>query len=138
MPEDCRSNTEDTPNQSMELIDDKKDYYVVVPVPTTHPTAPEINTSPIQNYAWDIIFEEDVENGWEKVENDQILDHGPFLDIPGPNLDTKRRKPEVSSITYLMTKCLLLLLMQQMHLCPLEDKFPSWRPRCISATWTSQ
>ena len=39
-------------------------------------------------------MEEDVENGWERPEINEIPYHGPFLVTPGLNLDTESRKQE--------------------------------------------
>ena len=77
-----------------ENVTETKDYYIVEPVPTPPPTVPEVNTTPIHNYAQDVVLEEDVENGWEKLEIGEISDHGPFIDTHGPNLDTESRKLE--------------------------------------------
>ena len=86
---------EDTPKQSMDLMDDTIDYYIIEPAaPEPHPRAPQVETTPIQCYDRDVILEQDVENGWEKPEINETPDQGPFIGTPGLNLKTKSRKPE--------------------------------------------
>ncbi|MCG8626118.1 MAG: hypothetical protein MJE68_29485, partial [Proteobacteria bacterium] len=52
------------------------------------------NQIPIVNYPGDKIWPEDEENGWKKIENDDIPDYCPFLGHQGINLDTESRNPE--------------------------------------------
>ena len=37
---------------------------------------------------------EDIDNGWEKQDINEVPDQGPFIGTPGLNLDTEIRKPE--------------------------------------------
>ena len=37
---------------------------------------------------------EDIDNGWEKLDIDEVPDQGLFIGTPGLNLDTESRKPE--------------------------------------------
>ena len=48
----------------------------------------------MQSYSTDTITQEDVNNGWEKVVEDEELDYRPFLATSGINLDTDSRNPE--------------------------------------------
>ena len=75
--------TEDTPDQSMGLMDDTIDFYVIEPALAPPPIAPQVDATPIQCYDKDVVLDQDVENGWEKPEIIEIPDHGPFLDTPG-------------------------------------------------------
>ena len=50
--------------------------------------------TPISNYSRDTELEDDVLNGWMRVENDQVPDHGPFTEVEGLNFSTESRKPE--------------------------------------------
>ena len=59
-------NTEDIPDQSMDLMDNTQDYYIIEPVTSPPPTAPQVNATPIQCYDQDVALDQDVENGWEK------------------------------------------------------------------------
>ena len=86
--------TEDTPNQSIDLMNDTIDYYEVEPAPAPPPHTRRPGETPIQCYDRDVILEGDIENGWERLEIDEIPDHGPFLVTPGLDLDTESRKPE--------------------------------------------
>ena len=87
-------NTEDIPDQSMDLMDNTQGYYVIEPGTTPPPTAPQVDATSIQCYDQDVVLDQDVENGWKKPEINEIPDHGPFLDTPVPNLDTESRKRE--------------------------------------------
>ena len=69
--------TEDTPNQSMDLMNDTIDYYVVEPAPAQPPHRGCPVETPIQCYDQDVILEEDIENGWEDQRSMKflIMDH---------------------------------------------------------------
>ena len=46
------------------------------------------------NYERDIDLQEDIDNGWERVENDQVPDYCPFIGNEGLNMNTASRYPE--------------------------------------------
>ena len=72
---------------------DRNDYNII---DTLFPPTESIHydITPIHNYSRDTINAEDAENGWEKIENDEEPDHGPFLDTCGPNLNNDSHNPE--------------------------------------------
>ena len=43
---------------------------------------------PIVNYEREIDLQEDIDNGWERVENDQVPDYCPFIGNEGLNMNT--------------------------------------------------
>ena len=43
------------------------------------------------NYERDIDLQEDIDNGWERIGNDQILDYCPFIRNEGLNMNTTSR-----------------------------------------------
>ena len=67
-------------------------YYIIEPVTIPTPRTPQVDTIPIQNYALDVVLDEVIKKGLEKLEIDKIPDHGPFSDTHGPNLDTESSK----------------------------------------------
>ena len=60
---------------------------------------------PIVNYDKDIELKEDIDNGWVKVENDELPDHCHFIGNKGLNMNTTSCNPEDFSTIYLMTEC---------------------------------
>ena len=85
-------NTEDTRNQSM---DDTIDRYLIErDVPRCLGRQGLEEERPIQCYDQDVIVAEDINNGCEKPDIDEVSDQGPFIGTPGLNLDTESRKPE--------------------------------------------
>ena len=50
--------------------------------------------NPISNFSRDTELEEDILNGWKKVENDEVPNHSPFTYFDGLNFSTKSRNPE--------------------------------------------
>ena len=50
--------------------------------------------TPISNYSRDTELQDDVLNGWMRVENDQVPDHGPFTEVKGLNCSTELQKLE--------------------------------------------
>ena len=50
--------------------------------------------TPISNYSTDTELEEDILNGWMKVETNQVPDHGPFTEVEGLNFSTILQEPE--------------------------------------------
>ena len=65
---------------------DDSDYYEI----ETHLTNANNNEqlSPITNYLCDEIIESDVQDHWEKIESDIILDYCQFTDSEGINMST--------------------------------------------------
>ena len=49
---------------------------------------------PIANHSRDIPLQEDTDNGWIKIDNDQIPDQCQFTGNPGLNMNTTSRNPE--------------------------------------------
>ena len=68
---------------------------------------------PIVNYDKDIELKEDIDNGWVKVENDQLPNQCHFIGNEGLNMNTTSRNPEDFSTIYLMTECTLSWLKKQ-------------------------
>ncbi|MCG8621797.1 MAG: hypothetical protein MJE68_07345, partial [Proteobacteria bacterium] len=83
--------------QQYDNIDDSEpeeaNHYYVIEEEEVNPSE-DITEIPIVNYPRDKIFPEDEENGWKKIENDDVPDYGPFLGHQGINLDTESRNPE--------------------------------------------
>ena len=79
-------------NQLMEheTSDDENtnNYYYEIEMNHTPPNN-NFTFTPITNYPRDTICKEDVLNGWEKVENDKVPDHGPFTDTEDLNFTTE-------------------------------------------------
>ena len=93
-PEYFQNETTDNRNYSDENTID--DYYEIEPTTGTGNLQwnQNIELNPITNFSRDTELEEDVLNGWRKVENDQVPDHGPFTDIEGLNFSMESPKPK--------------------------------------------
>ena len=73
--------------------DEINDYYITDTA--SPPSLPnEYETTQIQNYSRDTIIQEDVCNGWEKVDQDDKPDYGPFMATCGIKFDTDSCNPE--------------------------------------------
>ena len=57
-------------------------------------TTPQHVQYPIANYERDIDLQEDIDNGWEMVDNDQVPDYCHFIGNEGLNMNTTSRNPE--------------------------------------------
>ena len=73
-------------------VEDTNDYYEVqTELPNTDSNVQFI---PIVNYPRDEILDSDVEQGWEKIQQDIIPDHCPFTGTQGINMSTDSHLPE--------------------------------------------
>ena len=61
---------------------------------TTKLNRTSVQLNPISNFLRDTELEEDVLNGWKKVKNDEVPDHGPFTDFEGLNFSTDSHHKE--------------------------------------------
>ena len=56
--------------------------------------APQHVQYPIVNYQRDIDLQEDIDNGWKRVDNNQVPDYCHFIGNEGLNMNTTSRNPE--------------------------------------------
>ena len=75
-----------TPDNDSSDNDEVNNYYIIeTACPPSQPSG--YKTTQIQNYSRDTIIQEDVDNGWEQVDEDSKPDHGPFMATSGISLD---------------------------------------------------
>ena len=97
---------EDFPPEYFQTMDDSissdenviDDYYEIEPNTGTGTGNLRWNQNfqlnPISNFSRDTELEEDILNGWKKVENNEVPDHSPFTDFDGLNFSTESCNPE--------------------------------------------
>ena len=71
--------------------DNEEDDYIIE---TKNNESPDPIEYPIVNYERDIDLQEDIDNGWIRVDNDQLPDHCHFIGTEGLNINTTLHNPE--------------------------------------------
>ena len=92
-PPDYFTNAENHPTSS-DHEPDQHDYIIETETDVRVNEIPPPLQYPIINCEQDIELQEDIDNGWLKVENDQVPDHCHFIGNEGLNMNTTSRNPE--------------------------------------------
>ena len=96
------------------LINTEQDGHIIE---TEQNPTPHHDEYPIVNYERDIDLQEDIDNGCERVENDQVPDYCPFIGNEGLNMNTTSRNLEDFS-NNLFDDLLLLRHLKMAKICP--------------------
>ena len=103
--------TDDTNSSDENAIDDYYEIENALVNPNLRRTENLVHT-PISNYSRDTELEDNVLNGWMRVENNQVPDHGPFIEVEALNFSTDSRKPE-DFFNQLFDKSMYTIMAQQ-------------------------